>query len=77
MNPYVRLSVTRLHYCRAIPEIQIHTENLNLTYDVGGGLKVPPPLFLFEKTIEKVIRLCTVLIIVLSGSFDHIIGTTE
>ena len=26
----------------------------------GGGLKVPP-LFLFVKTIEKVIRLCTVL----------------
>ena len=26
----------------------------------GGGLKVPPP-FLFVKTIEKVIRLCTVL----------------
>ena len=25
-----------------------------------GGLKVPP-LFLFVKTIEKVIRLCTVL----------------
>ena len=26
----------------------------------GGGLKVPP-YFLFVKTIEKVIRLCTVL----------------
>ena len=26
-----------------------------------GGLKVPPPLSLFVKTIEKVIRLCTVL----------------
>ena len=26
----------------------------------GGGLKVPP-LFLFVKTLEKVIRLCTVL----------------
>ena len=45
--------------------------SLNLTYDgglqtlvmMGGGglLKVPPPLFLFVKTIEKVIRLCTVL----------------
>ena len=41
---------------------------LNLSYDGGftdlsydeGGLKVPPP-FLFVKTIEKVIRLCTVL----------------
>ena len=40
----------------------------NLSYDGGftdlsydeGGLKVPPP-FLFVKTIEKVIRLCTVL----------------
>ena len=40
---------------------------LNLSYDGGfteinydeGGLKVPPP-FLFVKTIEKVIRLCTV-----------------
>ena len=28
---------------------------------MGGGHKVPPPLFLFVKTIEKVIRLCTVL----------------
>ena len=42
--------------------------NLNLTFDGpfsdlsfdGGGLKVPP-LFLFVKTLEKVIRLCTVL----------------
>ena len=41
---------------------------INLSYDGGftdlsydeGGLKVPPP-FLFVKTIEKVIRLCTVL----------------
>ena len=40
----------------------------NLSYDggftdlsfIGGGLKVPPP-FLFVKTIEKVIRLCTAL----------------
>ena len=31
-----------------------------LSYDGGGGLKVPP-LFLFVKTIEKVMRLCTVL----------------
>ena len=28
---------------------------------IGGGSKCPPPLFLFVKTIEKVIRLCTVL----------------
>ena len=28
---------------------------------MGRGLNVPPPLFLFVKTIEKVIRLCTVL----------------
>ena len=27
-----------------------------------GGLKVPPPLLLFVKIIEKVIRLCNVLI---------------
>ena len=27
----------------------------------GGGLNVPPPLFLSVKTIEKVIKLCTVL----------------
>ena len=32
----------------------------DLSFDGGGGLKVPP-LFLFVKTIEKVIRLCTVL----------------
>ena len=30
----------------------------DLSFD-GGGLKVPP-LFLFVKTLEKVIRLCTV-----------------
>ena len=27
----------------------------------GGGAQSAPPLFLFVKTIEKVIRLCTVL----------------
>ena len=32
----------------------------DLSFDGGGGLKVPPPI-LFVKTIEKVIRLCTVL----------------
>ena len=32
----------------------------DLSFNGGGGLKVPPP-FLFVKTIEKVIRLCTVL----------------
>ena len=37
----------------------------------GGGLKVPPTLSLFVKTIEKVIRLCTVLKNKnLSGSFE-------
>ena len=37
----------------------------------GGGLTVPPPLFLFVKTIEKVIRLCTVVKKKsLSGSFE-------
>ena len=47
--------------------INTHTD-FNLSYDggftdlsfIGGGLKVPPP-FLFVKTIEKVIRLCTAL----------------
>ena len=51
-------------YFKAILSIGI-----NLSYDGGftdlsydeGGLKVPPPPFLFVKTIEKVIRLCTVL----------------
>ena len=27
----------------------------------GGGSKCPPPLSLFMKTIEKVIRLCTMI----------------
>ena len=37
---------------------------------MGGGLRVPP-LFLFVNTIEKVIRLCTVLKKKsLSGSFE-------
>ena len=34
----------------------------------GGGLKVSPP-FLFVKTIEKVIRLCIVLIFL--GDMDN------
>ena len=35
---------------------------LALTFDGrGGGLKVPPPPILFVKTIEKEIRLSTVL----------------
>ena len=44
-------------------------EHLNLSYDGGftdlsydeGGAQSAPPPFLFVKTIEKVIRLCTVL----------------
>ena len=40
--------------------IDNHCLLLNLSYEGGGGLKVSP-LFLFVKTIEKVIRLCTVL----------------
>ena len=36
----------------------------------GGGLKVPPPLFFFLKTIEKLIRLCTVLNFFLSGGCE-------
>ena len=35
----------------------------------GGGVESTFP-FLFVKTIEKVIRLCTVLIFFLSGSFE-------
>ena len=35
----------------------------------GGGLNLPPSPILFVKTIEKVIRLCTVLIFFYSGSF--------
>ena len=38
---------------------------------MGWGLKVPPPTpFLFVKTIEKVIRLCTVLKFFLSGGCE-------
>ena len=37
----------------------------------GGGEAIPPP-FLFVKTIEKVIRLCTVLMFYfLNGSFEE------
>ena len=45
---------------------------INLSYDGGGVVsKCPPPLFLFVKTIEKVIRLCTGLKKqILSGSFE-------
>ena len=32
----------------------------DLSYDEGGAQSAPPP-FLFVKTIEKVIRLCTAL----------------
>ena len=32
----------------------------DLSFDGGGAQSAPPP-FLFVKTIEKVIRLCTVL----------------
>mgnify|MGYP001418915763 CR=1 FL=1 len=57
---------------------EIHVYILNLSYDGvfktpsydgGGGLKVSP-LFLFVKTIEKVIRLSTVLIFFLSGGCE-------
>ena len=41
---------------------------MHLSYDRGGAQSAPP-LFLFEKTIEKVIRLCTVLSF-FSGSFE-------
>ena len=37
----------------------------------GGGVESTPPV-LFVKTIDKVIRLCTVLIFFLSGSFEGI-----
>ena len=33
----------------------------DLSFDGGGAQSAPPPLFLFVKTLEKVIRLCTVL----------------
>ena len=36
----------------------------------GWGAQSPPPPILFVKTIEKVIRLCTVLKKKLSGSFE-------
>ena len=35
---------------------------IHLSYDGGGGGLKVSPLFLFVKPIEKVIRLCTVLI---------------
>ena len=36
---------------------------LKLLVLMGGGIEsTPPPLILFVKTIEKVIRLCTVFI---------------
>ena len=40
--------------------LNLENSLFDLSYD-GGGSKCPPPLFLFVKTIEKVIRLCTVL----------------
>ena len=43
---------------------------MDLSYDGGRGLKVPPPLFLFVKTTEKVIRLCTALNFFLSGGCE-------
>ena len=65
-------SLTATRYSYSLQFKQDNNSNisnfLNLSYDGGftdlsfngGGLKVPPP-FLFVKTIEKVIRLCTVL----------------
>ena len=38
-------------------KIRYYQEDVNLSYDGGGAQSVP--LFLFVKTIEKVIRLCT------------------
>ena len=40
----------------------------------GEGLKVPPPLSLFVKPIEKVIRLCTVLIFFIYWWLLYIMG---
>ena len=40
---------------------------------MGGGAESAPPLFLFGKKIENVIRICTVLIFFLSGSFFRVI----
>ena len=37
---------------------------------IRGGRKCPPPQFLFVKTIENVIRLCTVLNFFLSGGCE-------
>ena len=51
--------------------ILLGREWFNLSYDGGWGAQSAPPLFLFVKTIEKVIRLCTVLKKKkLSGSFE-------
>ena len=57
-----------------------HSVCLNLSFDGvlktpsfdGGEVDQPPPPspFLFVKTIEKVIRLCTVLIFFFSVSFE-------
>ena len=51
--------------------------NINLSFDgvlkflwEWGGRIDSPHHILFVKTIEKVIKLCTVLIFVLSGSFE-------
>ena len=40
------------------------------TLVIIGGSQSAPPLFLFVKTIEKVLRLCTVLQKKFSGSFE-------
>ena len=37
----------------------------------GVAQSAPPPLFLFVKTIEKLIRLCTVLKFFLSGGCEN------
>ena len=59
------MSPSYLFICKTLPLAHI---NLTfdgpfsyLSFDGGGAQSAPPPLFLFVKTLEKVIRLCTVL----------------
>ena len=86
MHYACRLFKDKTKFRCKIGVILLAKNNINLSldrvlktpiFDGGGGLNRPiyptPPLpFLFVKTIEKVIRLCTVLIFfcLLSGSFE-------